>query len=207
MILTYCACMVLKTLDHVSIISHRSKSPFQHALLKSKHWLIEDGYTNRWTRHTKESITKNSCENTLCTHHTLIINHQALKGNSLTDRYGCVEIWMEAHTEDEELTSAGLWVTRPALFHHTFTQVRLFRRWLTASGPSLNPASALTAALRPLTPHTPATWRNTCQITAVVYEAFLSTPDHRVDNIKDVYNVIMVRWKTCMFVDRNLNRL
>lgn len=35
-------CMVLKTVDHIMAIFHRSKSPFQHALLKSKDWLIDD---------------------------------------------------------------------------------------------------------------------------------------------------------------------
>lgn len=65
------------------------------------------------------------------------------------------------NTKNKELTSAGLRVAGPALLHYALTQVRLLWRWPTGPNPGLDPSTTLAAALCPLAPHTPATWRHT----------------------------------------------
>lgn len=66
----------------------------------------------------------------------------------------------EAKQTNEQLTGAGLRVAGSSLLHYTLTQVGLLWRWSARPRPGLNPASTLAAALRPLSPHTPATYRH-----------------------------------------------
>lgn len=119
------------------------------------------GRTHTHTQTNKQDVRKeiiNGCKHTLCTHRSYLT---VKRKRALINRRGHMERWRQAHMEDEQLTCAGLGVAGSALLQHPLAQVRLLRRRLTGPSPGLYAASTLAAALRPLTPHTPAFWRRT----------------------------------------------